>query len=183
VATEQDYCCSICLGRYAGNHNTLNQSLTTINLLPCPLSQVQKVVILSTCCITRKFLSNEVHYTVKRLTTHSHESSLRSQLYTLISTHPDTTTCTTCTHQHQTQPHISHFLVLTADYTHYKTNSNSKKLSTIEHILKLLHKCYTENAHHSKILDKTSILGEGKTAEGKKTYTLTQSSEGANKIT
>jgi hypothetical protein len=83
-------------------HNMLNQSLTAITLPPCLLSQVQKVIILNNCCITRKFLSDEVHYRVKRLTTHSHESLLCSRLYTLISTYPDTTTHTVGTQQHQT---------------------------------------------------------------------------------
>jgi hypothetical protein len=39
----------------------LNQSLTTLNLLALLLSQVQEVVVLSTCSSVRKFLSNEVH--------------------------------------------------------------------------------------------------------------------------
>ena len=113
-------CYSICLACYTGHHNTLNQSLTTINSPPCLLSQVQKVFILSTCCIKRKFLSDEVHYTAKRwLTTHSHEILLRSWLYTLTSTNPDTTACTPCTHQHHTQPQISHFVGLATDYSLY----------------------------------------------------------------
>ena len=41
--------------------NMLNQSLTTLNLLALLLSQVQEVVVLSTCSSVRKFLSNEVH--------------------------------------------------------------------------------------------------------------------------
>jgi Na+/H+-translocating membrane pyrophosphatase len=39
----------------------LNQSLTNINLPPHILSQVQKVVMLNTCSIVRKFLNDEVH--------------------------------------------------------------------------------------------------------------------------
>jgi hypothetical protein len=52
--------------------NMLNQSLTTLNL---PLCQVQKVGILNTCSIMRKFLSDEVHFLTKRLITPNHVSS------------------------------------------------------------------------------------------------------------
>jgi hypothetical protein len=38
----------------------LNQSLTNLNIPPRLLSQVQKVAVLNTCTIVRKFLSDEV---------------------------------------------------------------------------------------------------------------------------
>jgi hypothetical protein len=41
--------------------NMLNQSITTLNVPPHLLSQVQKMVILNTCSIVRKFPSDEVH--------------------------------------------------------------------------------------------------------------------------
>jgi hypothetical protein len=40
--------------------NTFHQSLTTFNLPPRLLSQVQKMVVLNTSSIARKFLSVEV---------------------------------------------------------------------------------------------------------------------------
>jgi len=40
--------------------NTLNQSLTTLNLPPRLLSQVQKMDVLNTSSIARKFLNVEV---------------------------------------------------------------------------------------------------------------------------
>jgi len=41
--------------------NMLNQSPTNFSLLPCLVSQVQRVVILDTCSIVRNFHSDEVH--------------------------------------------------------------------------------------------------------------------------
>jgi hypothetical protein len=41
--------------------NMLNQSLTILDLLPRLLSQVQTMVVLNTCSIVRKFLSDECH--------------------------------------------------------------------------------------------------------------------------
>jgi hypothetical protein len=41
--------------------NTLNQSLTTLNLPPRLLSQAQQVVTPNTCAIVRKFLNDEVY--------------------------------------------------------------------------------------------------------------------------
>jgi hypothetical protein len=41
--------------------NMLNQSLTTLNLPPRLLSQVQKMVVLNTSSIARKFLNVEAH--------------------------------------------------------------------------------------------------------------------------
>ena len=40
--------------------NMLNQSLTNLNIPPRLLSQVQKVAVLNTCTVVRKFLSDEV---------------------------------------------------------------------------------------------------------------------------
>ena len=41
--------------------NMLNQSLTTLNLPPRLLFQVQKVAVLNTCYIAKKFLDVEAH--------------------------------------------------------------------------------------------------------------------------
>ena len=41
--------------------NMHNQSLTTLNLPPRLLSQVQKMVVLNTSSIARKFLNGEAH--------------------------------------------------------------------------------------------------------------------------
>ena len=41
--------------------NMLNQSLTTLNLPPRLMSQVQKVAVLNTCSIARKSLNVEAH--------------------------------------------------------------------------------------------------------------------------
>ena len=43
------------------NPNTLNLSLTVLNVPPHLPSQVQKMVVLNICSIVRKFHSNEVH--------------------------------------------------------------------------------------------------------------------------
>jgi hypothetical protein len=43
------------------NPNTLNPSLTNLNVPPRLPSQVQKMVGLSICSIVRKFHSDEVH--------------------------------------------------------------------------------------------------------------------------
>ena len=40
--------------------NMLNQSLTTLNVPPRLLFQFQKLVIINTCSIMRKFVSDEV---------------------------------------------------------------------------------------------------------------------------
>jgi hypothetical protein len=41
--------------------NMFNKSHTNLNLQPCLLSQVQRVVLLNTCSIIRKFLNDEFH--------------------------------------------------------------------------------------------------------------------------
>jgi hypothetical protein len=140
LATEQDYCYCIHLGCNMGMHNMFSQNLTTINLLPSLLSQVWKVVILNTWCITRKFLSDEIHYTVRGW---QHIVKKVYQVPNFIHS---------CQHTLTQQP-VLHVLKITtniaSDLTLFRTpyrllttqtNSNSMKWSTIEQILKLLHK-------------------------------------------
>jgi hypothetical protein len=45
--------------------NMLNQSPTTLNLPPLLLSEVQTVVVLNSCSVVRKFLSDKDHLTVE----------------------------------------------------------------------------------------------------------------------
>ena len=61
VVPEQVYLYSTGLVCYGVIPNMLYQSHTTLNLQPCLLSQTQKVVLLSTSSIIRKFLNDEVH--------------------------------------------------------------------------------------------------------------------------
>ena len=75
-----------------------------------------------------KILSDEVHYTVKRLTTSSNETLPCSWPYTLMSTYPDTTDRTPCTQQTTTDIASD----LTLFRTHYRlftiqTNANRMK--------------------------------------------------------
>jgi hypothetical protein len=64
VAPELIYFYSNGLVCYGVIPDMLNQSHTILNLQQCLLSQIQKVVLLSTCSIIRKILNVEVHYQV-----------------------------------------------------------------------------------------------------------------------
>jgi F0F1-type ATP synthase membrane subunit a len=64
----------------------------TLKLLPCLLSQVQKVVTFNTCSIIRKFLNDEVHLSDEMASNPYYFTMYPAlQLYTLISVFPDAT--------------------------------------------------------------------------------------------